>query len=148
MFRRSFARSLACVALALAAPTAVVLSTPANALTAANVNDGRWFCTLDGRPTAFDFKRETRSVYTDNGDGTTTVAAGGRVVDTGWFWDRGNWVRLHDIRWTRDGDVWFKHPDGNQWHMSTVGRPGQGLNGYSTWNGKRYPLSCSRSRLG
>ena len=129
---RSLVKTVQVVALCL------TLSAPTLASTVSGWWGGTWACSIDGRPaqmkwTAVDDSQQTCS------DGTCTTTSGVRWKGT--FSDNGSrWVPLTEPRTGQQGGLFFRHADGNQWYLS---KPiGNRSSGWTTWNGKRYPLSC------
>ncbi len=103
---------------------------------------GDWRCTLDGRATRIVWdvaSVEHGSSHHGASHGTSVSGAERR----GRFWDRGTWVDLSFGRATST-TVHFQHPDGNNWYMRRISATQ--ANGYSTWQGRRYPLSCTKAR--
>lgn len=101
---------------------------------------GSWTCDIDGRPARMKW-----SIVEDgqaNCDGAECSSTSG-VRWKGSFSDNGSrWVPLTNPRNDKKGGLYFYHADGNQWHLA---RPqGNKTAGWTTWNGKRYPLSCWR----
>lgn len=101
---------------------------------------GDWRCTLDGRATRIVWDVVSVDHGSSQGDVGTSVAGAER---RGRFWDRGSWVTLSLGRATAT-TLHFKHPDGNNWFLRRVSATQ--ANGYSTWEGRRFPLSCAKTR--
>lgn len=101
---------------------------------------GDWRCTLDGRPTRIVWDVVSVDHGASHGDVGTSVAGAER---RGRFWDRGSWANLSLGRATST-TVHFKHADGNNWHLRRASATQ--ATGYSTWEGRRYPLSCTKAR--
>lgn len=101
---------------------------------------GDWRCTLDGRPTRIVWDVVSVDHGSSHGDVGTSVAG---AELRGRFWDRGAMVRLSFGRATSTA-LYFKHPDGNNWYLRRTS-PTQAT-GYSTWEGRRYPLACTKTR--
>lgn len=101
---------------------------------------GDWRCTLDGRPTRIVWDVVSVDRGGDDGDVGTSVAVAER---RGRFWDRGSWAELSLGRATST-TVHFKHADGNNWYMRRASATQ--ATGYSTWQGRRFPLSCTKAR--
>lgn len=102
---------------------------------------GMWACTIDGRPARMQWSIVADSQGGCDGEGNCTQTSG--VKWSGRFSDNGSrWVPLTNAREGTKGGVFFRHADGNQWYL---GKPaGNATTGYTTWQGKRYPLSCRR----
>jgi hypothetical protein len=102
--------------------------------------DGNWNCNIDGRPARMRWNVVDDRQTTCNGD-TCSTSYG--VKWKGNFSDNGSrWVALTEPRRGDKGGLYFRHADGNQWYLAkpTNNRTA----GWTTWNGKRYPLSCWR----
>jgi hypothetical protein len=101
---------------------------------------GNWTCTIDGRPARMRWIPVSDDQTTCNGDDCTT-SSGARW--RGSFSDNGSaWVPLtNPTRGNRDG-LFFRHADGNQWYLPKP--TGNRTSGWTTWNGRRYPLVCWR----
>lgn len=101
---------------------------------------GSWSCTIDGRPARMKWHAADDSRVDCDG-GTCAGTSGARWV--GRFSDNGAaWVPLTEPRKGNQGGFFFRHADGNQWYLAA---PGNGTaTGWTTWNGRRYPLSCRR----
>jgi len=107
---------------------------------------GNWSCRSDGRPARMRwvvrddpgpsncrYDARLREQVCSRTSGVTTV---------GEFWDRnGPWRRL-TIQTRGQNSLHFRHADGNPWFLQ---RSGSRANGWTTWNGNRYPLQCSRA---
>ncbi len=119
---------------------ALLAALPAHASTVSGWWGGAWQCTIDGRPAKMKWSAVDNSETSCDGDVCTTsfgVAWRGRFSDNG-----SQWVALSNARPGRSGGLYFNHADGNQWYLP---RPsGNRTNGWTTWNGNRYPLSCWR----
>lgn len=102
---------------------------------------GSWKCNIDGRPARMNWAAVDDSESSCDGD-TCTSTSGAKW--SGKFSDNGSrWVPLRDAREGSKGGVFFRHADGNQWYLAKpVGGKAQG---YTTWQGKRYPLACTRT---
>jgi glucan-binding YG repeat protein len=99
---------------------------------------GDWRCTIDGRPSKMRWQVRDNPTTSCNGNVCTT-SAGVRTV--GEFWDRnGPWVRLSIVKQSQS-TLHFRHADGNLWFLQVSGSR---ANGWTTWNGSRFPLSCVR----
>jgi hypothetical protein len=102
--------------------------------------DGNWTCKIDGRPARMAWKVIDDTQQTCSG-GTCSLSHGVRRV--GSFSDNGSkWVPLTDPRQESRGGFFFRHADGNQWYLPKPS--GNRTSGWTTWNGARYPLSCSK----
>ena len=101
---------------------------------------GDWNCTLDGRPTRIVWRIVSVDYGSSDGDIGTSVAGAER---RGRFLDGGSWANLTFVRATAD-TLNFRHADGNNWFL----RKGAGNQaaGFSTWNRRRYPLTCTKTR--
>lgn len=101
---------------------------------------GNWKCTIDGRPAKMKWVPVNVDDSSCDGDACTT-SSGARWK--GSFSDNGApWVALTNARAGKQGGLHFTHADGNKWYLPkpTKGRS----NGWTTWEGKRYSLSCWR----
>ena len=102
--------------------------------------DGNWNCTIDGRPARMSWRIVDDSQGTSSGGVATTTSGVKRV---GRFSDNGSaWVALSDAREGNNGGLFFRHADGNQWYLPKP--KGDRSSGWTTWQGKRYPLVCWR----
>ncbi|HEU0045143.1 DUF6006 family protein [Sphingomonas sp.] len=101
---------------------------------------GDWRCTLDGRATRMVWDVVSVDHGSSHGDTGTSVAGAER---RGRFWDRGSWAGLSLDRATST-TVHFKHADGNNWFLRRISATQ--ARGNSTWNGRAYPLSCTKMR--
>jgi hypothetical protein len=101
---------------------------------------GDWRCTLDGRATRIVWDVVSVDHRTSDGDVGTVVHGAER---RGRFWDRGSWVTLSLGRATST-TLHFKHSDGNDWFLRRISATQ--ARGNSTWNGRPYPLSCTKAR--
>ena len=101
---------------------------------------GDWRCTLDGRPTRIVWDVVSVDHGSSHGEVGTSVAGAER---RGRFWDRGSWANLSLGRATST-TVHFKHADGNNWFLRRISATQ--ATGNSTWNGRPYPLSCTKAR--
>ena len=133
--RRLLGKTLLGVGLYLA------VSAPTHASTVSGWWGGTWACTIDGRPAQMKWVAVDDSQTTHNGDGTSTTTSGARWK--GSFSDNGSrWVPLTQPRAGQQGGLFFRHADGNQWYLA---KPlGNRTAGWTTWNGRRYPLSCQK----
>ncbi|MDS9467311.1 DUF6006 family protein [Paracoccus sp. MBLB3053] len=132
--------SLTCIACILSLP----FSTPSFANMASGWWGGDWDCIIDGRPARM------RWSVVDNGSQSCEETDEGTIcsssVSAGWkgrFSDNGSkWVSLTNAKSGDKGGLFFTHADGNRWYLAKpVGRTAKG---WTTWNGQRYPLSCTR----
>lgn len=100
--------------------------------------DGNWNCTIDGRPARMSWRIVDDSQGTSNGSVASTTSGVKRI---GRFSDNGSaWVALSDPQERNNGGLLFRHADGNQWFLpKPIGNPSSG---WTTWQGKRYPLVC------
>ncbi|HLL31046.1 MAG TPA: DUF6006 family protein [Allosphingosinicella sp.] len=99
---------------------------------------GDWRCTLDGRPTRIVWSVVSVDYGSSDGDIGTSVAGAER---RGRFWDRGSWANLSLVRATST-TLNFRHADGNNWFLRRLSPTT--ARGNSTWNGRPYPLSCTK----
>ncbi len=99
---------------------------------------GTWTCTIDGRPA--QMKWTVVDVGGGSCDGDTCTSTS-EVAWRGKFSDNGsNWVPLTNARYGNRGGLYFIHADGNKWYLP---KPvNNRSNGWTTWQGNRYPLSC------
>jgi hypothetical protein len=103
---------------------------------------GNWTCDIDGRPAQMQWS------VVDAGESSCRDTSEGRICTStsavrwkGRFSDHGAaWVALTNPREGSRGGLYFRHADGNQWYLPkpTGGR----TTGWTTWNGRRYRLSC------
>jgi hypothetical protein len=101
---------------------------------------GDWQCTLDGRATRIVWDTVSVEHGAHHGDHGTSVAGAQR---RGRFWDRGAWANLSFGRATST-TLHFKHADGNNWFLRRLSPTT--ARGNSTWNGRPYPLACTKTR--
>lgn len=101
---------------------------------------GDWRCTLDGRPTRIVWEVVSVEHGAHHGGHGTSVAGAER---RGRFWDRGAWADLALGRATST-TLHFKHADGNNWFLRRISATQ--ARGNSTWNGRPYPLACTKGR--
>lgn len=113
-------------------------STPVGASQAVGWWGGQWKCEIDGRPARMSWKVVDDPQTECRGDVCSTTSG---VRWAGQFSDNGSkWVPLRDANNTAQDGLSFRHADGNKWHLA---RPVSGkAKGWTTWNGKRYPLAC------
>lgn len=116
------------------------VSSPVVASQAVGWWGGNWNCNIDGRSAQMKWIVVDDSQTTCNGNICSTTSG---VRWQGSFSDNGSrWVPLTNPREGNRGGLYFRHADGNQWYL---GKPaGNRTTGWTTWNGKRYPLSCWR----
>jgi hypothetical protein len=101
---------------------------------------GVWNCNIDGRSARMRWNIVDDSRTTCNGDVCSTSSG---VHWKGSFSDNGShWVPLTNPRQVNQGGLFFYHADGNQWYLPKP--TGNIVKGWTTWNGKRYPLACWR----
>jgi hypothetical protein len=102
--------------------------------------DGSWNCTIDGRPARMRWLIVNDAQGTSSGGVATTTSGVKRV---GRFSDNGSaWVALSEASEGNNGGLFFRHADGNQWYLPKP--QGGRTSGWTTWQGKRYPLICWR----
>jgi len=99
---------------------------------------GNWTCNIDGRPARMRWMTVDDSQTSCDGDTCTSTSG---VRWRGSFSDNGSrWVPLTNPRRGDKGGLYFNHADGNGWYLA---KPvGNRATGWTTWNGRRYPLSC------
>lgn len=115
-----------------------LLSGEAYASQAAGWYLGRWSCTIDGRAAQMLWEVRDDSRQTCSG-GTCTRTSGVKVL--GWFWDRnGPWAQLRK-RSASANTLTMYHADGNLWSLRYANNR---ADGFTTWQGKRYPLTCTK----
>ena len=119
---------------------AVIAVSPAFAGLVSGWWGGSWSCNIDGRPARMQWTPVDDSQTTCH-DGVCTTTSGARW--SGRFSDNGSpWVPLTAARSGNQGGLFFRHADGNQWYLA---KPvSNQTSGWTTWNGRRYPLSCRR----
>lgn len=102
---------------------------------------GSWTCKIDGRPAKMKWQVAENSEQSCDDDGICSSTSA--VTWRGSFSDNGSqWVQLTNLAVGKKGGIFFRHADGNQWYL---GKPvNNNTSGWTTWNGARYPLSCSR----
>ncbi len=134
-----FWRSIAVSIVAMSA--SLLVAAPVQAGTVSGWWGGSWSCSIDGRPARMRWSVVDDSQTSCDGDGVCTQTSG--VKWSGRFSDNGSqWVPLTNARLGNNGGVFFRHADGNQWYLA---KPvGNATSGYTTWQGRRYPLSCRR----
>ena len=131
-------RSLLTVSQVLALGFAI--SSPALASQVGGWWGGAWVCNIDGRPAHMKWVAVDNSQTSCDGDVCST-STGARWK--GSFSDNGSrWVPLTDPRASQKGGVYFRHADGNQWYLAKPAN--RRTQGWTTWNGQRYALSCWR----
>ena len=101
---------------------------------------GAWKCNIDGRSARMKWSAVDDSKTTCNGDVCRSTSG---VRWQGSFSDNGSrWVPLTNPSKNKEGGLFFLHADGNQWYLP---KPRNNkTTGWTTWSGKRYPLSCWR----
>lgn len=119
--------------------TGVLMAQPhdAAASTVAGWWGGSWNCNIDGRPARMRWAAVDAGQTECDGSVCTSTSA---VRWDGRFSDNGSrWVPLRSPQGAQGG-FYFRHADGNRWYLAqpVAGR----ANGWTTWNGKRYPLAC------
>jgi hypothetical protein len=114
------------LALLLAGALSGAPSTPATAGTIEGWWGGDWACNIDGRPA------NMRWIVVEGSNGLRWKGS---------FSDNGSqWVPLTNARFGDRGGLYFNHADGNRWYLA---EPEDNVaDGWTTWNGQRYPLSC------
>lgn len=103
---------------------------------------GDWRCTLDGRPTRMVWRVVSVDYGSSDGDVGTSVAGAER---RGRLQDRGAWANLTFQRATST-TLNFRHQDGNNWFLRRNASAANQATGFSTWQGQRYPFSCTKVR--
>jgi hypothetical protein len=83
---------------------------------------GEWSCTIDGRPARMIWNNR-QGQFSDNGSAFVPLT-----------------FSSHDAR---NSILRFFHSDGNQWQLQQTLDP-RLADGYTTWNGRQYPLRCRR----
>jgi Family of unknown function (DUF6006) len=118
----------------------LTVTIPANASQVGGWWNGSWNCNIDGRAAQMKWSVVDDSQTSCNGDVCSTAAS---VRWAGQFSDSGSrWVALNNARSGNNGGLFFNHADGNRWYLA---KPvSNKASGWTTWNGKRYPLSCWR----
>jgi hypothetical protein len=101
---------------------------------------GDWRCTLDGRATRMIWRNVSVDLGSDDGDIGTSIAG---VERRGRFLDGGTWTDLTFVRATST-TLNFRHSDGNAWFLRRLSATQ--ARGNSTWNGRPYPLACTKTR--
>lgn len=101
---------------------------------------GSWKCNIDGRPARMRWSVVDDPDVQCSGD---TCSRTSGVKWAGSFSDNGSqWVPLRNANEGTRGGLYFSHADGNRWYLA---KPANNkAEGWTTWNGKRYPLSCWR----
>jgi hypothetical protein len=100
---------------------------------------GNWNCTIDGRPAKMRWVPVSSNESSCDGNACSTVS-GARWK--GSFSDNGSQaVPLTNARTGNQGGLFFNHADGNTWYLAKP--TGNRTRGYTTWQGKRYPLACT-----
>jgi len=124
-----------CLAALLAAATPATASTVAGGWYM-----GDWRCVLDGRQTRMVWRIVSVDHGSSDGETGTSIAGAER---RGRFLDRGAWSDLTFARATST-TLNFRHADGNGWFLRRLSATQ--ARGNSTWNGRPYPLSCTKAR--
>ena len=101
---------------------------------------GDWRCALDGRQTQMAWRNVSVDHGGRHGDIGTSVAS---VERRGRFLDRGAWSNLTFASATST-TLSFRHSDGNSWFLRRLSPTT--ARGNSTWNGRPYPLFCTKTR--
>ncbi|HEX8574368.1 MAG TPA: DUF6006 family protein [Allosphingosinicella sp.] len=101
---------------------------------------GDWRCTLDGRQTRMTWRIVSVDYGRTDGEVGTSVAG---AEYRGRFMDGGTWTDLTYGRATST-TLNFRHSDGNAWFLRRISATQ--ARGNSTWNGRPYPLSCTKTR--
>ncbi|WP_437720871.1 DUF6006 family protein [Sorangium sp. So ce861] len=104
---------------------------------------GRWSCSIDGRPSEMVWECVDDSRRHCRPDGTCTMTSGVKVA--GWFREaNSSWVNL--VRGSATaGDLHFTYTgDATAWYLRYDPRS-LSATGWTTWQGRRYPLTCRRS---
>lgn len=126
---------------AVLAASAAALLAPANAdasQVATGWYHGNWNCRIDGRPAQMRWEVRSKTVQSCRGNICSQYQT---AYHQGWFSDNGaRFVPLTYVSST-GSTLTLRHADGNTWFLRYSGGR---ANGHTTWNGRRYPLSCSR----
>jgi hypothetical protein len=131
-------RSLLTISYGLA--LCLVASGPAPAGQVSGWWGGSWTCNLDGRPARMRWFAVDDSQTACDGDICSSTSG---VRWEGSFSDNGSrWVPLTNPSKGKQGGLYFRHADGNQWYLPKP--EGNRTTGWTTWNGQRYRLSCWR----
>lgn len=100
---------------------------------------GEWNCRIDGRPSEIIWQVSLipeGPCPNNNCPDHLPMIGGFREQNSGWHKLIKTSATTFDIKFTYTGD-------NTPWYL--VYDPSSGLaNGHTTWNGKRYPLSCRR----
>src|SRR3954452_22794890 len=100
---------------------------------------GSWRCSIDGRPSEMQWRVVNNPQMSCHGD-VCSQSSGVKIV--GSFSDRGSrWVPLERLSSSSDR-LYMRHADGNRWMLQLVSQ--NRAEGYTTWEGRRYPLLCDR----
>lgn len=122
-------------------PLCIVMSgTPSSASQVSGWWGGDWRCKIDGRPARM------RWVAVSTSQGSCDGVACSQSQGAAWrgsFSDNGSrWVPLTTPRRDAQDGLNFRHADGNRWYLA---KPvANRSTGWTTWQGRRYSLSCSR----
>ncbi len=101
---------------------------------------GSWNCRIDGRPSKMTWRVVDDPQTSCRGDECTTTSG---VTLRGRFSDNGSqYVPLRKTSSTA-ASLNFRHADGNPWRLNR--RSANLADGYTTWQGQRYPLSCRKA---
>lgn len=115
-------------------------SATANASMAVGWWGGTWNCNIDGRPAMM--KWVSVNVAEEECD-DESCSQSTSVHWKGSFSDNGSrWVELSNAHMGNQGGLYFNHADGNKWYLPKP--QGGRSDGWTTWQGKRYQLSCWR----
>lgn len=101
---------------------------------------GDWTCRIDGRPARMRWVPVNNDQVSCDGSECSIVSG---ASWKGSFSDNGSaWVPLRNARRGNQGGLFFNHADGNQWYLPEPN--GRKTDGWTTWQGQRYRLSCWR----
>lgn len=127
-----------CAAIALMAAATFVPADAHASQVASRWFSGTWQCRIDGRPAQMRWEVRSKTIQNCRGN----ICSQSQVAYyQGWFSDNGaRFVPLTHVG-SSGSTLTLRHSDGNTWFLRYAsGR----ANGHTTWNGRRYPLSCSR----
>ena len=131
-------RKTICAALAVSAASLLVPPQAEASQVVSRWFNGNWQCRIDGRPAQMRWEVRSKTVQNCSG-GTCSQAQ--IAYYQGWFSDNGaRFVPLTHVS-SSTSTLTLRHADGNTWFLRYSGGR---ANGHTTWNGRRYPLSCSR----